>query len=104
MTNHKWKIESPLPDLEYSACPRSFPAIHVPARIYPLPFAQHEYLGDPAGLLIALAGGLQLIRIVRVHHRSISVDLNFGLWKLELDKPTAASCEPRRALEDRVAI
>jgi hypothetical protein len=34
------------------------------ARIYPLPFAQHEDLSDAAGLVDSLAAGLQLVRII----------------------------------------
>ena len=70
-----------------------FPAVHVPARIYPLPFAQHEDLGDAAGLGGALAAGLQLVRIVRVHHSSVAINLDFGFGKLELEKLAAALCE-----------
>ena len=68
--NGKWKTElRPLLGNQ-SNCAASllFPVIHMPTRIHPLPFAQHEYLGDPAGLLVALAACLQLVRIVRVDH------------------------------------
>ena len=37
------------------------PAVHMPARIYPLPFAQHEDFGDAAGLGGALAPGFKLV-------------------------------------------
>ena len=37
------------------------PAIHMPAGIYPFPFAQHEYFSDAAGLVDPLAGGLELV-------------------------------------------
>ncbi len=40
------------------------PAVHVPAGIYPLPFAQHEDFGDAAGLVDVLAAGIQLVRVV----------------------------------------
>ncbi len=36
----------------------------MPARIYPLPFAQHKDLSDAAGVVDVLAAGLQLVRIV----------------------------------------
>jgi len=37
-----------------------FPAVHMPAWIYPLAFAQHEDFGYAAGLIGALAAGFQL--------------------------------------------
>ena len=82
----------------------SLSAIHMPARIYPLPLTKHEYLSDAASLLMSLAGGLQLIQVVGIHHSGVAIDLNLGPWKLQFDKLAAALCELRCALEDRIAI
>src|SRR5947207_1991706 len=76
----------------------------MPPRIHPLPFAKHEYLGDAAALLGALAAILNLIRVVRVHHSGRAIDLNFGFWKLQLYKLAAVFCEPCRTVEDRGAV
>src|SRR6266446_717435 len=76
----------------------------MPPRIYPLAFAQHEYFGDAAALLGALAAILKLIRVVGVHNSGRAIDLNFGFWKLQPDKLAAVFCEPCRTVEDRGAV
>jgi hypothetical protein len=51
------------------------PTVHMSARIYPLPFAQPEDLGDAAGLVDVLAARFQFVRIVQVHHCGVAIDL-----------------------------
>ena len=80
------------------------PTIHVPARIYPLPFAQHEDFSDSAGLINSLAAALQLVRIGRLDHGSKTKHLNFGFGKLELDELAPALRKLRRAVENRLAV
>jgi hypothetical protein len=54
----------------------------MPARIYPLPFAQHEDLSDAAGLVDSLAAGLKLVGIVGVNRSGVAINLDCGFGKL----------------------
>src|SRR5207245_4181660 len=76
----------------------------MPARIYPLPFAQHEDLSDAAGLVDSPAACLQFVRIIRVHHSGVAINLDFGFGKLELEKLAAAFCELGRAIKNRLTV
>src|SRR6266850_1355115 len=65
-----------------SASRSSLPTIHVPARIYPLPFAEYKDFGDAAGLVDVLAAGLEFVRVVRIDDCGETVNLDFGFGKL----------------------
>jgi len=58
MKNDYWKIENEKTREDLPERLRLFSVIHVPARIHPLPVAQHEDFGDAATLLEPLAAGL----------------------------------------------
>src|SRR6185295_13221597 len=104
MTNHKWKMKNRL-QVAWAHCEHClFSTIHVPTWINPLSFAHHEYFGDAAGLLRSLPPNLQLVRIIGVDNGGVTIDLNLGLWKFELDQLAAALCEPLGAIEHRFAI
>src|SRR3989440_9287243 len=82
----------------------SFSAVHMPAGIYPLPFAEHKDFSDAAGLVDALAAGFQFVRIVGVYDCGEAVDLDFGFGKFELEELAAALCKVSRAVENRLAL
>src|SRR5882762_3884504 len=81
-----------------------FPAIHMPARIYPLPFAQNKDLSDAAGLGDMLAASLQLVRVVRVDNGGGAIDLDFGFRKLEFDQLAATLRKLRRTVKNCLAV
>src|ERR1700691_5194051 len=85
-------------------CRRGGGGLHMPSRIHPRIFAEHEYFGDPPGERRALAALFQFVEIRRIDDGDAAVALNFSSWERQAHPCRAAFREPRCARQGTAAV